>query len=232
MSDTIKPGLLPPLTPSQKKACQAIELVMDHEGRTAIVLKEEKTEVAFIPLLVEGLCVTYTSPSVFRQKFPLSQRDPKSPRSLQATSAAAAARCYVTHATFCGADKSALDELERLVPITVKEKEKIMSVKKADPKPEKTAKKSAAKATKPEKGAAKASKPAKPTDEKKAKPSVTFRELIMQGKLTDDQIFAEVQKRHPEVGDDKRSYVAWYRNDLKKKGENPPAPKKGLKDAA
>lgn len=57
----------------------------------------------------------------------------------------------------------------------------------------------------------------------------TFRELIMQGKLTDDAIFAEVRKRHPEVTPEKRSYVAWYRNDLKKKGENPPAPKKELK---
>ena len=46
----------------------------------------------------------------------------------------------------------------------------------------------------------------------------------MEGKLTDDQIFAKVQKEF-NLDDNKRSYVKWYRNDLNKKGMNPPAAK-------
>jgi hypothetical protein len=51
-----------------------------------------------------------------------------------------------------------------------------------------------------------------------------FRELILKGGQTDDQIFAAVQKKF-NLGDEKRSYVAWYRNQLKKDGKNPPAAK-------
>lgn len=55
-----------------------------------------------------------------------------------------------------------------------------------------------------------------------------FRELIMADgktqKLTDDQIFAQVQKAFS-LDDGKRSYVAWYRKDLIKKGSTPPAAK-------
>ena len=51
-----------------------------------------------------------------------------------------------------------------------------------------------------------------------------FKTLIMEGKLTDAQIFAKVQKEFG-LDDNKRSYVKWYRNDLVKKGEKPPAAK-------
>ena len=46
----------------------------------------------------------------------------------------------------------------------------------------------------------------------------------MAGKLTDDQIFSKVQDQYG-LEDNKRSYVTWYRNDLTKKGMNPPAAK-------
>lgn len=49
-----------------------------------------------------------------------------------------------------------------------------------------------------------------------------FQGLIMEGKLTDDEIFAQVQKKFG-LDDKKRSYVNWYRNHLKKDGKNPPA---------
>jgi hypothetical protein len=57
-----------------------------------------------------------------------------------------------------------------------------------------------------------------------------FRELIMAGKLTDDEIFATVAGEY-NLDEGKRSYVAWYRNDLVKKGENPPVAKGGAKAA-
>lgn len=53
-----------------------------------------------------------------------------------------------------------------------------------------------------------------------------FRELIMSGKWTNDQIFAKVREKYPM--DDKRfTYVNWYRNQLKKEDMNPPPPKGG-----
>ncbi len=51
-----------------------------------------------------------------------------------------------------------------------------------------------------------------------------FQGLIMEGKLTDDQIFAAVQEQFG-LDDKRRSYVGWYRNNLRKKGENPPEAK-------
>lgn len=222
----MKPGILPPATPAQVKAQKLCELVIDAQGRTAIVLERGKDETRFLPMAPEGVFVTYSSSSVFKVRFPFSQLDEEACKKFHALRTAtvhAAARCYVTHATFAGASPEAVAELERLVPITIKEKEQIMAKKaeKAEKAEKKAAKTPKAKAT---------PKAAGEGTKKRSGASVTFRELIMQGKLTDDQIFAEVQKRHPDVDDGKRSYVAWYRNDLKKKGENPPAPKKSLKE--
>lgn len=89
---------------------------------------------------------------------------------------------------------------------------------KAKVKAEKAAKKAAEAAAKPAKVA---KDPAAP---KVRKPSASsmFAELIMAGVLTDDQIFAQVQAAFG-LSDDKKSYTKWYRNDLRKKGKNPPA---------
>lgn len=52
--------------------------------------------------------------------------------------------------------------------------------------------------------------------------SAMFKDLIMNNKkLTDDQIFAQVQEKFG-LDDNKRGYVKWYRKDLAKKGLNPP----------
>jgi len=48
-----------------------------------------------------------------------------------------------------------------------------------------------------------------------------FKDLIMEGKHTDDQIFAKVQAAY-NLDEKKRSYVKWYRNALTKEGKNPP----------
>lgn len=71
----------------------------------------------------------------------------------------------------------------------------------------------------------------KKADKKAGKPSAPretaaalFQELIMDGKLTDDQIFAKVKAKF-KLDDKKRSYVAWYRNKLTKDGKKPPAAK-------
>lgn len=51
-----------------------------------------------------------------------------------------------------------------------------------------------------------------------------FKELIMAGKLSDDAIFKCVQDKFG-LADNKRGYVAWYRNALKNSGQKPPAAK-------
>jgi hypothetical protein len=87
---------------------------------------------------------------------------------------------------------------------------------------------------------AKASRPAaaaepKPraasTGEKKPRAAGRFQDLIMEGKLTDGEIFKVVQKEFG-LSDDKRYYVSWYRNYLRRQGKNPPAPKAKEGEAA
>jgi hypothetical protein len=53
-----------------------------------------------------------------------------------------------------------------------------------------------------------------------------FQALIMEGNLTDAQIFAKVQKKY-NLDDNKSGYVKWYRNYLAKRGQNPPEAKGG-----
>lgn len=55
-----------------------------------------------------------------------------------------------------------------------------------------------------------------------------FKELIMAGKLTDDEIFLTVKTEFG-LDDGKRKHVNWYRWDLKRKGFNPPTSIKGEK---
>lgn len=78
-------------------------------------------------------------------------------------------------------------------------------------------------ATKPAK-VAKAKAAPKPAGEKKPSASAMFQDLIMAGKLTDDQIF-ETVKAEFNLDDSKKGYVKWYRNHLTKQGKNPPAAK-------
>lgn len=60
--------------------------------------------------------------------------------------------------------------------------------------------------------------------EKRESAAQMFQDLIMEGKKTDDQIFAAVKAKY-KLDDKKRSYVAWYRNKLTKDGKKPPAAK-------
>ncbi|CAB4143249.1 hypothetical protein UFOVP435_85 [uncultured Caudovirales phage] len=86
-------------------------------------------------------------------------------------------------------------------------------------KPVKTAATKAAAAKAPK---VKAEKPA--TGEKKPRVSVSgrIRELILEGRLSDDKIFEKVQKEF-NLDDKKRSYIAWNRSDMIRKGAKVPA---------
>lgn len=98
--------------------------------------------------------------------------------------------------------------------------------KTANPKPDAEAKKAAnlakLKALNEKK---KAERAAAGPKEKKPSAASRFCDLIMEGKLADDKIFATVQKEFG-LDDSKKSYVGWYRNKLRKDGKNPPEAKK------
>lgn len=105
--------------------------------------------------------------------------------------------------------------------------EKAPKATKAAPaeKPAKAPKAAAAEKPAPAAKAEKPAKPAKSTEPKaERKPggvSGRFQELIMDGKMTDDEIFATV-KAEFNLDDSKRGYVSWNRAHLRKTGKNPP----------
>lgn len=55
------------------------------------------------------------------------------------------------------------------------------------------------------------------TDQQFKSAAAMFRALIQAGDLSDDEIFGQVQEAF-DLPDNRRSYVEWYRKDLKKKG--------------
>jgi len=129
------------------------------------------------------------------------------------------AQLYVNYATAVGASEDVVMYLERIVSITNEDKEKMLSrlislPKKVAKEVEKAVVRSRRKAKKPV-----AAPPVDGAEYKSA--SQMFQDLIMSGKLTDNEIFEQVKEAFG-LDEKKRGYVNWYRNNLKKKGENPP----------
>lgn len=209
-------GGLPPLSKAQRDAQARCQLRMDEQGRTAIVVGEADKGLRYLPMDPAGIYVYHADRAQLDRLYKHSAKDPASPMSLQGTDVSHAARSYVTHMKYAGGSEEALEELAKLVPITPQERETIMAKSAAASAPRVAG--AGVTAAKPRTGGG---------SKKRTGAAATFRELIMKGGLTDEQIFEEVRKRHPEVTPDKRGYVAWYRNDLKKKGQNPPGPKGG-----
>jgi hypothetical protein len=141
------------------------------------------------------------------------------------------AQLYAQYARTVGASPEAMEALGRLTKLSQKEIEMATAKKASTAKVEKATKdvpaEKPAKAVKTPKVAAE--KPAK-AEKKGPSAAQMFKDLIMAGNLSDQKIFEKVQAAHG-LDDKKFSYVAWYRNDLTKKGANPPAAKavKGAK---
>lgn len=129
----------------------------------------------------------------------------------------------VRRAKDVGATEEALKILGKHTPITQQEFD--MAKEKAETAKEKTTKapkpKAEPKAKAPKEKAEAAPKEPK---EKRYSAAQMFQDLIMEGKLTDSQIFAKVQEKFG-LDDKKSGYVKWYRNHLKKNGQNPPEAK-------
>lgn len=117
---------------------------------------------------------------------------------------------------YLGASDEAIEVLKTFRKLTTEEitMAKATAKKRVDPEVPASSAKGKAKAAKAKKGPV--------TREQTA--SRMFQQLIMEGKLTDDQIFAKVKTEFG-LDDKKRGYVAWYRNHLKKNGSNPPEAK-------
>jgi hypothetical protein len=205
----------------------------DHQRRTCIQVERVNGHVKYIPLDVGvGLEVQTMGVDVFDQRFTPMVDYP----------AEKACQLYLGYSQNIGATKEALDYLGQVVNISEQEFKMATAKKAAAPADEKrTAPRRATNGTKepaksgrrttdpvvaPPKGkAAKPAKaPAEKAGEKRESAAQMFQDLIMAGKLTDDQIFEKVQEKFG-LDEKKRGYVKWYRNHLKKLGKNPPEPK-------
>jgi sugar-specific transcriptional regulator TrmB len=205
-----------------KKMVSAIMPCHDHQRRTCIQVERSAGLVKYIPLDVSlGLEVHSTSTDSFDQRFTPMEGYPVEK----------ACQLFANYSQTLGATKEAMEYLGQVINVSKQELE--MATTKKQATAEKPAAKPAAKKAAPvktataEKPAAKAAKPAaKPAKAGEKKPSAAqmFQDLIMAGKLTDDQIFEKVQAEFG-LDEKKRGYVKWYRNHLKKQGANPPEAK-------
>lgn len=213
--------------PSTKAAPAAkrlgAQVCCDHNRRTCVLLERSESSVKYVALDVEnGLDVTTADPKDFDRDYKPMVDYPVE----------RAAKLYVEYARGLGATEQAMRMLGKLT--TVNNEDIEMATKKKAARtaaPVKTAKKATTKKAAAEKPAktAKGKTGKAPAEKKERAPrgptaASRFQELIMEGKKTDDQIFATVQKEFG-LDDSKRSYVKWYRNYLTKQGKNPPAPK-------
>lgn len=205
----------------KKVAVAASPVRADHNRHTCIEIRREGETVHYIPLSIEGFELCTMSAERFDNEY-LPLPDYPVER---------AAKLYAEYAASLGGSTEAMQALAAFTTISQKEID-MATAKKAAAAAKTPAKTAAVKTKKPIPGrgpkaakpAAKPAKAAKEPGERKPSAATMFKTLIMEGKLTDAQIFAKVQKEFG-LDDNKRSYVKWYRNDLVKKGEKPPAAK-------
>lgn len=200
---------------ASKKPMPGIVPCYDRQRRTCIQVERAGTYVKYIPLDVsEGLRVLTATVNEFDQRYEPMVDYP----------AEKACQLFLNYSRTIGATKEALGYLGQIINASKQEAD--MAIEKTAAIENVAATKTAAKKAAPAKPAAKPApaKTAKPT----AKPAKTaakmFQDLIMQGELTDDQIFEKVKAQFG-LDEKKRGYVKWYRNYLKKQGKNPPEPK-------
>jgi hypothetical protein len=216
------------------KKDQVIVVCADNQRRTCLQV-ERGTQVKYIPLdITSGLEVQTTSVESFDHRF----------RPMEGYPAEKACQLYLSYSQNIGASSEVLEYLSRVINVS-KQEHKMATTKRDTAVSAKTEKAATAKANsktaKPvekaaptkagrrsidpvvKPAAAEKTPPAK-TGEKKPSAAQMFQDLIMEGKLTDDQIFEEVQEAFG-LDEKKRGYVKWYRNHLKKQGANPPEPK-------
>ena len=202
----------------------------DHQRRTCIQVERANGRVKYIPLDISaGLEVQTMGVDAFDQRFVPMVNYP----------AEKACQLYLGYSQNIGATKEALDYLGQVVNISEQEFKMATAKKAAASADEKRT--APRRVTNDAKGPTKSSrrttdpvaaspkgKPVKASverpGEKHESAAQMFKDLIMEGRLTDDQIFEKVREKFG-LDDKKRGYVSWYRNNLKKQGANPPEAK-------
>lgn len=173
----------------------------DYQRRTCLEVKRKNGVVMFIPLDPQvGLRIQRMTEVVFGESY----------KPMPSYPLEKACRVYLEFARLIGATKESLGYLAQIIPFNIEEFTN-MTTATAEAPAEKTGEKTKA-ATKPKK-----------TGEKRQSAAQLFQDLILEGKLTDNQIFARVKAKYG-LDDKKRGYVGWYRNHLKKLGKKPPEP--------
>ena len=210
----------------RKQRSNGFAICRDHQGRTCLKVDGDQGIIKFVPLDIdEGLQVHQTSVDSFDQRFK-EMPDYPIERGCQ---------LYLNYSMNIGASDEVLDYVGQIINVTKEDREMATTKrttkqaaatakKKTSVKKKVTAKKKAPVKKAPAKKKVVAKKKAPVKAGAYASAAQMFQGLIMEGKLTDDKIFAEVQEKFG-LDDKKRSYVRWYRNNLKKKGENPPESK-------
>lgn len=204
--------------------------VADRQRRTCIEILHKNGLVHCIPLDINGLELVQMNEQTFNDTYKPMKDYPVEK----------AAKLYAAYAADIGGSPEVMKALASIIPLSTQEiqmatakkasaakaaKEETKPVKKVDAeKPAKTVATKKVAAEKPAKAVKAAPTKKAATGEKTHSAANMFKDLIMEGKLTDDQIFAKVQKEFG-LDDNKKSYVRWYRNDLTKKGMNPPEAK-------
>ena len=182
----------------------------DFEGRTCIQVDRSEEFVWYIPLdVTNGLNVMQVSVDYFDRRYKPMDDYPVE----------RAAQLYAEYGRDIGASKEALDYLGKFTKIVEKDYEMANSKRKEATTTVKTTPAKAAKATPAKATPAKAK--AVKGDGTYTSAAQMFKELIISGELTDDKIFEQVKAQFG-LDDSKRSYVAWYRNNLRKKGVKVP----------
>jgi len=173
--------------------------------------------VKFIPLDIIGLEVYMTPVDSFDQRYTPMEEYPVEK----------ACQLFVNYSQTLGATKEAMDYLGQVINISEQELE--MATKKQAATEDTMTKKTRVRKTASVE-ADEVEVKSKPVKPRKLSAAQMFQNLIMAGKLTDDQIFEKVQAEFG-LDEKKRGYVKWYRNWLKKHGQNPPEAKvtKGAK---
>lgn len=213
----------------QEASKPAVVPCHDHQRRTCLQVERANGKVKFIPLDVsEGLQVHEASSAEFDRRYQPMVNYPVEK----------ACQLYLGYSQNIGATKEALGYLSQIIDVSKQEFEMATTKKtaaavtedkrtstrrasngKAEPA------KAGRRAVNPEVKTAKPAKaPAAKGEAKKTSAAQMFQDLIMAGRLTDDQIFEKVQAEFG-LDEKKRGYVKWYRNHLKKQGKNPPEAK-------
>lgn len=184
----------------------------DHNSRTCIEVSRADGKVKFVMMTAELYDVEELSESGFDVRFkPIPDYPPER-----------ACDLFIEYMRKLGGTEAAIDALSSVSTITNQVRSEIMTAaKKRVPAAEKG---DATPKTKAKAKAAAKPKAKRQPGEKRESAAQMFQDLIMQGRLTDDAIFKKVQEKY-NLDDNKRSYVAWYRNKLKKDGKKPPEPK-------